>query len=138
MRPCASAGRLGLGVALGLATATKLSGALAEAGLALFALVQQAARSWTDRRLRGRECGLMRRWPRSNLHLVNPVLYPNPVVGALLLFEHRRDETEHKRSRRLAWRGPATSGGARGCWFAGCSVSTARFRRGSGCRSTDR
>jgi hypothetical protein len=86
---------VGLGIAVGLATATKLSGALIGFGLLLFALLQTAIRSWTDRRLRGP--GL---WLDAGMAAfltfvaVNPLLYPNPALRGLLLFEHRRDEME--------------------------------------------
>ena len=41
---------IGLGVALGLATATKLTGVLGGIGLALFVIGQQAMHWWVDRR----------------------------------------------------------------------------------------
>jgi hypothetical protein len=86
-----------LGIAVGLATATKLSGSLLGCGLALFVLARQAARWWTDRSWSG-----IGAWTDAGLAavltfvLVNPLLYPNPAFRTLMLFEHRRDEMEQQ------------------------------------------
>ena len=88
---------LGLGVAVGLATATKLSGALVAAGLVLYAVVRQAHRLWRERSLAG-----VGSWFDAGLAAVvvfvavNPLLYPNPAWRSLMLFEHRRIEMEQQ------------------------------------------
>jgi hypothetical protein len=84
---------LGLGLALGLASATKLTGVLGGVGLAVFGVLQYALRWWQTRRWPG--LGL---WPDAALMallvfmLVNPLLYPDPLARTVMLFEHRRDE----------------------------------------------
>ena len=88
---------IGLGVSVGLATATKLSGALAGVGLVLFVLVRQAARWWTERTWSG-----IGSWTDAGMAavltfvLVNPLLYPNPVMRTVMLFEHRREEMQQQ------------------------------------------
>jgi 4-amino-4-deoxy-L-arabinose transferase-like glycosyltransferase len=83
----------GLGLSLGLAAATKLSGVLGGIGLAVFVLAQYALRWWTLRRWPG-----FGPWPDAALTavlvfmLVNPLLYPDPLGRTVMLFEHRRDE----------------------------------------------
>ncbi|MFN8636242.1 MAG: glycosyltransferase family 39 protein [Chloroflexota bacterium] len=88
---------VGLGLAVGLATATKLSGALLAAGLAVYALARTGLESWQARRLRGPgpwiDAGLA---AILTFVLVNPLLYPNPLVRTTLLFEHRLDEMEQQ------------------------------------------
>jgi hypothetical protein len=87
----------GLGASVGLATATKLSGALAGVGLALYVLLDRAVAWWRDRTLTG-----LGPWLDAGLVamlvfiLVNPLLYPNPAVRTVMLFEHRRDEMEQQ------------------------------------------
>jgi hypothetical protein len=88
---------VGLGLSLGLAAATKLSGILVGLGLGLYVLLVQA-NQWRARR----------RWPGLGPWLdvalaailififVNPLLYPNPAVRTAFLFEHRRDEMEYQ------------------------------------------
>ena len=83
----------GLGAAIGLATATKLSGALVGAGLALFVVLRQAVLWWRDRSWTS-----IGPWVDAGLAavltfvLVNPLLYPNPALRTAMLFDHRRDE----------------------------------------------
>jgi 4-amino-4-deoxy-L-arabinose transferase-like glycosyltransferase len=86
---------VGLGVSVGLATATKLSGSLVAAGLVLYVAARQAVRLLQDRSLAG-----LGPWIDAGLAAVvifvavNPLLYPNPAWRSVLLFEHRRDEME--------------------------------------------
>jgi len=88
---------LGLGLSVGLATATKLSGSLVAAGLVLYVAARQALRLWQERRLVG-----LGPWIDAGLAavlffvVVNPLLYPNPAWRSVLLFEHRRDEMEQQ------------------------------------------
>ncbi|MGE3910680.1 MAG: hypothetical protein AB7K36_15060 [Chloroflexota bacterium] len=88
---------LGLGLSLGLAAATKLSGVLGGAGLALFVVLQYAMRCWQDRRWPG-----FGPWLDAGMItvlvfvLVNPLLYPNPAMRTVMLFEHRRDEMQQQ------------------------------------------
>jgi hypothetical protein len=85
----------GLGLSIGLATATKLSGALVGAGIGLYVVLRVVVRWWQDRRIGG-----LGPWFDAVMAaflafvLLNPLLYPNPLTGSLLLFEHRRDEME--------------------------------------------
>jgi hypothetical protein len=88
---------IGLGIALGLATATKLTGVLGGIGLALFVVGQQAMRWWADRR-RAR----MAPWVDAAVAavlafvLANPLLYPDPIVRSIGLFQHRRTEMQEQ------------------------------------------
>jgi hypothetical protein len=84
---------IGLGAAVALATATKLTGSLVALGLALFVVARAATRWSTD----GRWSGLAP-WIDAGLTamltfvLVNPLLYPNPLGRTVMLLEHRREE----------------------------------------------
>ena len=84
---------VGLGLSAGLATATKLSGALVGAGLVLYVVARQAVRWWHDRTWAG-----VGPWIDAGLAavvifvVVNPLLYPNPAMRTVMLFEHRREE----------------------------------------------
>lgn len=84
-----------LGLFIGLATATKLSGALIAVGIGLYAVLRQGIWWWQTRRLGG-----LGPWFDAGMSaflafvLLNPLLYPNPLTRSLLLFEHRRDEME--------------------------------------------
>jgi hypothetical protein len=86
-----------LGIAVGLATATKLSGSLLGAGLVLYVATRQGIRWCRDRSIAG-----FGPWVDAGMAAVlifvtlNPVLYPNPVYRTVLLFEHRRDEMEQQ------------------------------------------
>jgi 4-amino-4-deoxy-L-arabinose transferase-like glycosyltransferase len=88
---------VGLGVAAGLAVATKLTGALVGAAVASFALVRQIARHPPDRAWAG-----FGPWVDAGLAailtfiLVNPLVYPDPIVRTAMLFEHRRDEMQQQ------------------------------------------
>jgi hypothetical protein len=88
---------LSLGISAGLGTATKLSGALVGVGLVLFVLLRLVARWWTHRTWTG-----IGPWTDAGMAavltfvLVNPLLYPNPAIRTLMLFEHRRDEMEQQ------------------------------------------
>jgi 4-amino-4-deoxy-L-arabinose transferase-like glycosyltransferase len=87
----------GLGAAVGLATATKLSGSLLGAGLFLYVLLRQGVRWSRDRSFAG-----FGPWIDAGMAavlvfvLVNPLLYPNPVLRTAQIFEHRRDEMEQQ------------------------------------------
>ncbi len=84
---------LALGALIGLSVATKLTGVFVALAVGMFVLVQRAAFWRADRR-----------WPGPGVWLdamlgailifvvVNPLLYPNPVMRTAMLFEHRRDE----------------------------------------------
>ena len=84
---------VGLGLSLGLAAATKLTGVLGGVGLAVFVAAQHALRWWTLRRWPG-----IGPWPDAALMavlvfmLANPLLYPDPLGRSVMLFLHRRDE----------------------------------------------
>ena len=86
-----------LGVSVGLATATKLTGALLAFGLVLFVALRQAAHWSIDRTWRG-----VGSWIDAALTavlafvFVNPLLYPHPVLRTLMLFEHRLEEMEYQ------------------------------------------
>jgi hypothetical protein len=87
------AGPIGVGVALGLATATKLSGVLGAIGLALFAVLQQSTLLRTQRRPAG-----LSHWLDIGIFaaivfiLANPLLYPDPLGRTVMLFRHRQEE----------------------------------------------
>jgi hypothetical protein len=87
----------GLGAAVGLATATKLSGSLFGAGLFLYVVLRQGVRWLRDRSFAG-----FGPWIDAGMAavlvfvLVNPLLYPNPVLRTAQIFEHRRDEMEQQ------------------------------------------
>jgi hypothetical protein len=87
----------GLGAAVGLATATKLSGSLFGAGLFLYVVLRQGIRWLRDRSFAG-----FGPWIDAGMAavlifvIVNPLLYPNPVLRTVQLFEHRRDEMEQQ------------------------------------------
>jgi Dolichyl-phosphate-mannose-protein mannosyltransferase len=81
------------GVVLGLAAATKLTGILFGAGLALFAVLQQASEWWRHRRLAGLGAWLALALAAVLAFIaVNPLLYPNPIARTAMMFEHRREE----------------------------------------------
>lgn len=107
---------LGTGAALGLATATKLSGALGASGLAAFvglqwSLTGSAGRDWSP--------------PTSWLPLVfaaalvfvavNPLLYPDPIGRGLLLAQNRVSEMEEQRRRQPELSTPEDMGAR--LWF---------------------
>ena len=86
-----------LGASVGLATATKLSGALVAAGIMLYAVTRQAVSLVRDRRLAGTGP-----WVDAGLAAfvvfvaVNPLLYPDAAGRTVMLFEHRREEMEQQ------------------------------------------
>ncbi len=88
---------LGLGLSAGLATATKLSGALVGAGLVFYVVARQAVRWWHDRTWAG-----FGPWVDAGMAAVlvfvavNPLLYPNPAMRTVMLFEHRREEMQQQ------------------------------------------
>jgi hypothetical protein len=92
------AGPIGVGVGLGLAAATKLSGVLGGVGLALFALIQLD----TQLRNRRRPAGLLH-WLGLGIVaalvfiLVNPLLYRDPLGRTVMLFRHRQEEMQQQR-----------------------------------------
>ncbi len=96
----ALAGPIALGLALGLATATKLSGALGAVGIVLFGLLQRVHLPRERRPLAGIE-----HWVDLGVValvvfvVVNPLLYPDPVGRSVLLFEHRREEMRQQITR---------------------------------------
>jgi hypothetical protein len=88
-----SRGAIGVGLAVGLSMATKLTATLGAAGIALFALVQQSAA--VEPSVRARRIGA---WFLSLATavlvfvLVNPLLYPDPVGRTVMLFQFRAHE----------------------------------------------
>jgi len=87
----------GLGMSLGLAAATKLTGILGGIGLAIFVVLQYAARWWSERRWLG-----FGPWLDAALAavlvfvLINPLLYPDPFGRTVMQFQHRRDEMQQQ------------------------------------------
>lgn len=90
---------LAIGVALALAAATKLNGALGALGLSMFAIVQQGIALVRTRRTTG-----LRSWVDVALAgvivfvAVNPLLYVNPADRVIGLVQHRQDEMQFQRS----------------------------------------
>jgi hypothetical protein len=89
---------LGVGAALALAGAAKLSGAIGAIGLAAYALVQQGRAVWTTGRTRGARAWVDLAMVAVVLFVaVNPLLYLMPVERAVNLIRHRHDEMEFQR-----------------------------------------
>ncbi|HZO26269.1 MAG TPA: phospholipid carrier-dependent glycosyltransferase [Chloroflexota bacterium] len=88
-----------IGVALALAAATKLNGALGALGLGAYAMVQQLLALHRTRRTIG-----LRSWIDVGLAAaivfvaVNPLLYVNPANRVVGLIQHRQDEMQFQRS----------------------------------------
>ena len=93
IRSCMAAG-----AALGLATATKLSGVLGCLGLAYFFVLQQSLVVWrSDPLLKLRHWLVLGLAVGCTFVAVNPLLYPNPIGNTALLFDFRSIEMQEQR-----------------------------------------